>query len=174
MSQLVDSKKVGPSKNEWRTPPALVKAIEDHFKIKFTLDPCAAPGNHLGIKNFYTKAANCDAHPWFGVVWVNPPYDEKWAWVRKAWLESVKRNADVWVLLESCTDTVQFHNWAHQGEVYLLRGRIKFLGDDLKPIGNGFRGSILFHFKKKICTRLPRIQLLDLTLFNEGREEAEN
>lgn len=156
---MVDSKKIGPPKNEWRTPPEFVKQIEDYFKIKFTLDPCAAKDNHLKIENTITESEDGLIKNWHGVVWVNPPYDTKWIWVRKAFLEMCKRGADCWVLMEACTDTIQFHSWVPCCEVYLLRGRIKFLGDDLKPFGNGMRGSMLLHFSNNA---LPLIHALTL------------
>lgn len=64
---MTDAKVQGPPKNEWRTPPALIAAIERYFKIWFTLDPCAAPDNHLKIENFYTEADDGLSKNWHGV-----------------------------------------------------------------------------------------------------------
>ena len=157
---MVDSKRVGPPKNEWRTPPQFLEAVERYFDIKFTLDPCAAPDNHLKIPEFFTAKDNGLSWPWEGVVWVNPPFETKWLWVRQAYLESLDRGADVWVLLENCTDSLDFHSWAPLCEVYLLRGRIAFLGPGLRSFGSGFRGYMLLHFRRGVE---PVIRAVDLT-----------
>lgn len=160
----MDVKKLGPPKNEWRTPPQILWAIEEAFKVEFAFDPCAASdGNHLTIPEYLTAEDDGLKQPWTtGPAWVNPPYDSKWEWVEKAYNELMVRGIESFVLLESCTDTEQFHKWAQKTDIYLLRPRIKFLGADLKPIGNGFRGSILLHFDKD---RDFSIKCLDLTPF---------
>lgn len=168
---MTDSKKRGPPKDTWRTPPDLLARIEKHFNIKFTLDPCAAPDNHLKIEKTYTEADNGLAYKWVappvhyvpgpdkkGSIWVNPPFKTKWMWAARC-LSAALDGEDVWFLIEAGTDTFDFHLWARYGKVYLLRRRIEFLGDNLETFGSGFRGSALFHFRKGLGTG---IELLDL------------
>ena len=160
---MVDAKKVGPPKNEWRTPPAFLRAVESHFGIHFTLDPCAATDNHLEIPNTFTEKEDGLLKTWWGTVWVNPPFDSKWIWVRKAYLESMKRRVDAWVLMEADTGTIQFHLWAPLASVYLIKTRIPFLNHDLKKVGTGCRGHLLMRFSP---TGDKDIQLLDLGDWN--------
>lgn len=155
---MVDAKVKGPPKDTWRTPPDLLRLLEDRFCLRFTLDPCSAPDNHLGLESFFTEEDDGLSRAWFGTVWVNPPFSNKWEWVSKAFLEAVKRRVESWILIENVTDSRQFHSWAPLCIVYLLRGRIAFLGEDLKPIGNGFRGSMLLRFGRG----RGEINLLDL------------
>lgn len=159
---MVDPRKGpgAPGKDCWRTPPRFVEALERRFCICFTLDPCAVHDNHLGIRDFYTVEDDGLSKPWGGCVWVNPPYSEKWVWVRKAFLESEKRGVDAWVLLEACVDSARFHSWAPLAETYLLRGRIRFLNDELKPLRSGFRGYMLMRFSHMAWR--GRISLLDI------------
>ncbi len=45
--------------------------------------------------------------PWFGQVWCNPPFDDVWAWVDKAWLEMQAERCDVVALLMPANRTEQ-------------------------------------------------------------------
>ena len=66
----------------WLSPQAVVKAVGP-----FDLDPCAAPSprpwptaaRHYDI----TQGQDGLALPWDGMVWLNPPYSDVEAWVRK-------------------------------------------------------------------------------------------
>ncbi len=50
----------------------------------FDLDPAACEEAHCA-PIWYDKAKNGLAQPWFGHVWVNPPFSECERWVRRAW-----------------------------------------------------------------------------------------
>ena len=67
----------GSPRVEWYTPPWLISALGS-----FDLDP-AAPAVRLfeTAKQYYTKAENGLVQPWFGRVYLNPPYEravERW------------------------------------------------------------------------------------------------
>lgn len=156
-----DPKINGPDKDSWRTPPVFLEKLEHRFQVKFDLDPCAALDNHLGLKNFYTAADDGLTHAWptKATAWVNSPFSNKWAWVRKAYLEAMSHDVDAWVLIENVTDTNGFHDWAPLARVYLLRGRISFLDANLNPLKNGRRGYAILRFSKAVKAG---IELLDL------------
>ena len=68
------------SKDEWLTPPAIIAALGE-----FDLDPCSPV-----IRPWDTAKTHFDIHadglkqPWFGRVWMNPPYgDETFIWMKK-------------------------------------------------------------------------------------------
>lgn len=66
----------------WLTPENVVKAVGP-----FDLDPCAAPAPRpwATAKVHYDVTQGQDglALPWDGMVWLNPPYSDVEAWVRK-------------------------------------------------------------------------------------------
>ena len=67
----------------WGTPLALFRRIQREMDVVFTLDPCAAPENRLGIEKFFTEKENGLRQSWRGeIVYMNPPYSrgniDKW------------------------------------------------------------------------------------------------
>ena len=75
--------------------------------------------------------------PWFGTVFVNPPYGRGLAqWIAKARTEVEKGHAKTVVaLLPARPDTAYWHEHvAGRAAVYFLRGRLKFGdGDQSAP-----------------------------------------
>jgi len=112
---------------EWETPQDLFDELDEIFH--FTLDPCATPEN-AKCELFYTKEDDGLRQNWGGHrVFMNPPYGrEITRWVRKAYLESRKPNTVVVCLLPARTDTKWFHNYCTRGEVWFIKGRLKFGG----------------------------------------------
>jgi len=108
----------------WSTPQDTFDALADEFG-PFDLDVCATPEN-AKCSRYYTKEDDGLAHPWYGRCWMNPPYGrEIKAWMRKAYEES-QRGATVVCLVPARTDTAWWHDYAMNGEVRFLRGRLKF------------------------------------------------
>ena len=68
------------SSHVWLTPPHILKALGD-----FDLDPCASDSRPWDTaRNHYTKDDDGLASPWFGRVWMNPPYGPPMGqWLRK-------------------------------------------------------------------------------------------
>ena len=57
--------------NEWETPQAFYDKLDSEFH--FTLDPCATDENHKALK-WFTEGDDGLSQPWFGSVFMNPPY----------------------------------------------------------------------------------------------------
>ena len=109
---------------EWATPQTLFDELERIFG-GFTLDPCATPEN-AKCARYFTREDDGLSQPWSGKVFMNPPYGrEIGQWVKKAWTESLG-GALVVCLLPARVDTRWWHDYAKQGHVYFLRGRLKF------------------------------------------------
>ena len=107
----------------WATPQWLFDALNKEFG--FTLDPCS-DGENAKCKKFYTTSENGLLRDWgTETVFMNPPYSECDAWMRKA-LGSAIEGATVVCLVPSRTDTDWWHRYAMKGEIRLLRGRLKF------------------------------------------------
>ena len=112
--------------NEWETPNFLFDELDREFN--FTLDPCATAKN-AKCKHFYTKADDGLSRSWKNeTVFMNPPYGrEIKKWMEKAYMESSKQTTVV-CLVPARTDTQWWHDYALQGEIRFLKGRLKFNG----------------------------------------------
>ena len=129
------------SKDRFETPMYIVRLLERflsrYFKIKdfkITLDPCASPNNAKCIL-FYIKEIDGLSFSWEGhKVFVNPPYNNKVEWLEKAYLEGLKENTIVVVLIPVATSTEYFRKLCWKAKLILfVQGRIQFLLDG-KPI----------------------------------------
>jgi len=112
---------------EWATPQNIFDTLDREFN--FTLDPCSTDENHK-CDAYFTKKDNGLAHSWVGhSVFMNPPYGtEIGKWVKKAWLSAHKENTVVVCLLPARTDTKWFHKYCAQGEIWFIKGRLRFGG----------------------------------------------
>jgi phage N-6-adenine-methyltransferase len=109
---------------EWETPASLFGELDRIFG-GFTLDPCATAEN-AKCARYFTQADNGLSQLWSGKVFMNPPYGRAIGlWVKKAWCESLN-GALVVCLLPARVDTRWWHEYARNGHVYFLRGRLKF------------------------------------------------
>ena len=99
----------------------------------FDLDLCSPTSNSrtapVRAKVHYTEDDDGLALPWFGTVFMNPPYGRSLAqWTAKAKLEVEQGNAEVIVgLLPARPDTVYWHrDIAGSANIFFLKGRLKF------------------------------------------------
>ena len=107
----------------WATPPHVFEALSQEFH--FTLDPCATASN-AKCQHFFTTQENGLLRDWGDhTVFMNPPYSQCAAWMRKAY-GAAKLGATVVCLVPARTDTGWWHDFAMKGEVRLLRGRLTF------------------------------------------------
>jgi phage N-6-adenine-methyltransferase len=92
----------------------------------FDLDVCATAEN-AKCERYFTRDDDGLAQTWTGRVWMNPPYGRAVPnWMGKAW-ESSQTTAEIVVcLVPARTDTAWWHEFAVQGEIEFLRGRLKF------------------------------------------------
>lgn len=111
--------------DDWATPQDVFDSINKVFQ--FSLDVCASPKN-AKCDEFYTVVEDGLKQPWFGSVWMNPPYGRTIGlWMKKAY-ESSNAGATVVCLIPARTDTRWWHEYAMRGEIVFLRGRLKFGG----------------------------------------------
>ena len=65
------------------------------------------------------------------MCWMNPPYGrEIAAWVAKAYRSAKENGATVVCLLPARVDTRWWHDYCAKGEVFFVRGRLKFGGSE--------------------------------------------
>jgi hypothetical protein len=113
MTALSSRQKDGRPKNdEYYTP----KYIFDALGLVFDLDPCSPQtGSNVPAKQIYSLPSDGFVLPWFGLVWMNPPFSETSKWANKfmdhgnglalvpmtqaKWFDRVWQNVDAMMLL---------------------------------------------------------------------------
>jgi hypothetical protein len=108
--------------DEWLTPPDLLARLGP-----FDLDPCAAvdqPWQTAATQ--WTIRDDGLSRPWHGRVWLNPPYSNNEAWMR--------RMGQGIALVFARTETRWFFDtvWDRAAAVLFLRGRLHFYTPDGK------------------------------------------
>ncbi|SRR3990167_7056160 len=113
--------------NEWATPQGFYNKLNTMFG-PFTLDPASTKENAKCSK-FYTVEDDGLKQDWSNnVIYNNPPYGKDLKrWVEKGYLESLKPNTKVVMLLPARTDTKSFHQYCMKAyKIYFVKGRLKF------------------------------------------------
>lgn len=131
MSRTFNTPLTPATKDEWLTPPDIIRALGN-----FDLDPCAPVRRPWDMaRRHYSIADNGMAKPWFGRVWLNPPYgDETFKWIARG-----AAHGNAMCLIFARTETKGFHNevWAKADAIFFFKGRLKFFHVD----GNGASGA---------------------------------
>lgn len=111
--------------DEWSTPQILFDNLNKEFN--FNLDVAATKEN-AKCKYFYTINDNALLKSWIGICFCNPPYSKCNEFVKKAYEEKMKNNANkVVLLLPARTDTKWFHEYVlPYAEIRFIKGRLKF------------------------------------------------
>ena len=120
---------------DWYTPPWVFQRIG----LEFDLDPCQPPDGigWIPAKQRYSIQDDGLIQPWFGRVWLNPPYGKH----TPAWLNRMHKHRNGISLVFARTDCAWFHESVAKADAILfLRGRIKFV-DGLGVTGGGGAGS---------------------------------
>lgn len=73
----------GYTTDDYYTPKWIFDALGIEFDIDVACPPQGSP--HTPCKHFYTQETDGLASPWWGTVWMNPPYSKPAPWVEK-WL----------------------------------------------------------------------------------------
>jgi len=108
----------------WGTPHELFDTL--HKRWTFDLDVCAQPWS-AKCSNYFTEDEDGLLQSWAGrKVWCNPPYAEPLAWLERGWLHALEHATEATYLLPNSTDTKWFQDMCFRGDIYFVRGRLKF------------------------------------------------
>lgn len=116
-------------RDDWQTPQKLFEDLNGEFH--FGLDAAASIHNSKCGDMFLGEGCNSLEVDWKCVsdskpIWLNPPYSQNLAFIKKAYTESLN-GAIVVVLIPSRTDTIWWHDYIMKAaEIRLLRGRLYF------------------------------------------------
>lgn len=105
----------------WLTPKPIVEAL-GHFD----LDPCGAPGHDLAATTYLPEDGKDGlVDPWFGRVWLNPPYGKMAA----PFLRKLADYGNGTALIFARTETAIFFEavWDKATAILFLKGRVTFL-----------------------------------------------
>lgn len=109
-------------KDEWLTPPAVLERLGE-----FDLDPCAPINRPWGTaKHHYSIADNGLMKPWFGRVWLNPPYGGPS--ILGPWMRRIVDHGAGLALIFARTETEIFFEtvWGAAHALLFLQGRLHF------------------------------------------------
>jgi transcriptional regulator with XRE-family HTH domain len=116
----------------WTTPKELLEPLYSVFGT-FDLDPCSPTSNGrtapVKAGAYFTETEDGLSLPWFGTVFMNPPYGRSLHnWTAKAKAEVEQGNAEVVIgLLPARPDTRYWHrDVAGSASVFFLKGRLRF------------------------------------------------
>lgn len=148
------------NKDEWLTPPEIIQALGP-----FDLDPCA-PDESIRpwdtAKQHYSRPALIECSgltsPWFGRVWLNPPYGQETG----TWLHRLADHGNGIALIFARTETDMFFKWvwdrAHA--VLFIRGRLHFYHvDGTRAKANAGAPSVLIAYGLECAERLKRSEI---------------
>lgn len=132
---------------EWYTPPKIIEAVRELFGGTIDLDPCSnAKGAAANVpaRVHYTQEDNGLFQPWFGNVYMNPPYGarEIVPWIERVRMEYESRRVTAAVVLvKAATSARWFRTLSPKYIRCEVAGRLKFSGHpDSAPFS-----SVLFY-----------------------------
>jgi hypothetical protein len=116
------------------TSPDLWRPLKNAFG-GFDLDPASGCEPQPIAENRYTKDNDGLSSPWFGTVWLNPPFSDKEPWYRR--LVNQYEHGDVTDAAAVATgdpSTVWFHDYFSTADlICFLEGRDWYIGHGSSP-----------------------------------------
>jgi len=127
---------------EWHTPQYVVEWSQHRLFSSghiFSLDVASTDLNKKAPSN-YTIEDNGLIKPWFGHVWLNPPYGRTINdWILKSLKEITKENSNcnsITLLIPARSDTRWFFSLVNnkiKKHIIFIKGRLKFSGKSAAP-----------------------------------------
>lgn len=144
----------GPSeKYEWLTPPNIINALGP-----FDLDPRSPVKRPWPTAEHHlTKEDDGLLLPWFGMVWLNPPYGN----ASLPWMRKMLQHGNGIALTFARTDTTVFHEcvFGRAAGLLWLKGRLNFYSTNGKRAGNAGSPSVLIAYGTWALKRLEKCNL---------------
>lgn len=142
---------IGTGENEWYTPIEYISAVTDLFDGKIDLDPASSDlaQEKISAGTYFTIEHDGLQQPWFGKVFLNPPYSQPTIaqFAEKLASEWYAGNIEAAVVLtHNYTDTAWWHRLASAcTAVCFTRGRIAFVNPEGKK-ASPTQGQCFFYY----------------------------
>lgn len=127
---LIDPKTLdaGDASDGWYTPPRYI-VLARQVLGEIDLDPasCSAAQAVVQATRYYTEHEDGLIQPWYGRMWINPPYSAPTKWINK--LLHHYRAGDVYsalVLTNAYCETNWWQDLATDATMLFFRGRLNF------------------------------------------------
>lgn len=155
---------------EWYTPPEIFEALG----LTFDLDPCSpGPGkSYVPTLAHYTAEQNGLTSPWFGTVWMNPPYGPH----TKVWMEKLANHGDGIALVFARTDVNWFQKSGTRADmICFIHSRVRFFQGNITDRGGSpGAGSMLLAYGEKSVAALLQAGLGPCFTLTEGTAVAQD
>lgn len=147
--------KQSTGKEEWHTPPYILDAVREYFGT-IDLDPMSnyAANEFVKATTFYTKDDNAFTKPWFGNVFLNPPYKTVMMNRVVPFLIERCRNDDVDSILLLVNNSTE-SKWGQEAlknasAICFIDHRLRFIDGETGAIqGTPFQGQMLILFNSR-------------------------
>jgi hypothetical protein len=126
------------SKQDYGTPRDFIVAVEHKLNGTIVHDLAAHSENRVvqtwfGPGSVIPDAFEFEWHKMFGLLWLNPPYEDIGKWAERCAMESL-RGAHIAMLVPAAVGTNYFRKWIWPyARVMALSPRIAFLGQEPNP-----------------------------------------
>jgi hypothetical protein len=140
-------------KDEWLTPPEIIKSLGE-----FDLDPCSPINRPWDTASIHFNVNDDGLNkPWFGRVWMNPPYGQE----ATVWLDKLAKHGNGIALIFARTETKMFfdHVWDKADALLFFKGRLYFHHvNGEKAKANAGAPSVLIAYGEENVKTLERVQ----------------
>lgn len=132
--------------NEWYTPPHIIEAARAVLGGIDT-DPATSALAQLTVRAgiYYTAQDDGLSKPWYGSVWLNPPYSQP---LIDRFVQRLVDHAGPWVCLtNNGTETVWCQTLLQAcTAACFIRGRLRFIDADGEPSGAPLQGQMVTYY----------------------------
>lgn len=134
--------------NEWYTPSNIIELARNTMgSIDTDPSSCEIAQQTVKASTYWTKETNGLDKPWYGNVWMNPPYSAALIKLFSSKLNheySAGNTKSFITLTNNATETQWFKQLYDVSSVLcFLTKRVRFLDQQLKPIGAPLQGQVL-------------------------------
>lgn len=146
----------------WLTPPEIIKSLGE-----FALDPCAPINRPWNTAmEHYTEIENGLLMPWYGRVWLNPPYGKELS----TWLNKMALHQNGIALVFARTETLAFQNYVFPfaESIFFFKGRIRFYDIKGNQSLNANAPSVLISYTEYDSEKIEESSLKGAHWYNSG------
>lgn len=142
--------------DEWYTPPEIFAALNETFD----LDPSYPTGRTCYVPAHYAYRQADDGlnKPWFGFVWMNPPFGGRNGQV--PWLQKLLDHGNGIGLVAARTSSGWFHKYAVKYDAMVFpNGKTKFFNEYGVRVKQPGTGIVLLGVGERAVSALARCKL---------------